>query len=498
MTHPDEETAFAGARLPLPAPPREDSPMPRYEFSDDKSNKFWEIQLEGKSVTTHWGRIGTDGQTKSKGYGSDDEAKKEYDKAIASKVKKGYELVGDGASGSSAAVATGARNPELEATIVASPDEADGYLVYGDWLQSQGEPIGELVGIQHALAKDPDDAELLAAEEKLLKGNANYFFGPEQPAADSNAPERGQLASYRRPKSWPETGWKYGHTLSQWENGFIRNLFFDTGYYGDDERVSEDAGKILAAVLAQPSARFVREFALGEVWMQEDYEGPDQGVAIDAIAAAPCAKTIRVIEVFGGDHDISGVSLDASNLWKACPNLEEVTLFAGQLTVGNIDFPNGRKFAAQTGGLDKSDLECMTEANWPNLEDLEIWFGAEEYGANCDVEGLGPILRGEGLLKLKRLALKNSEFGDDICKALASAPITKQLEELDLTMGIIGDDGARALVGAKERLANLKTLSIAGYFSDDVATALKGLAPTVAVDVRGEPDEEYRYVECGE
>ncbi len=40
--------------------------MPRYEFHDKKPKKFWEISLKGKDVTTHWGRIATAGQTKTK------------------------------------------------------------------------------------------------------------------------------------------------------------------------------------------------------------------------------------------------------------------------------------------------------------------------------------------------------------------------------------------------------------------------------------------------
>jgi predicted DNA-binding WGR domain protein len=70
--------------------------MPRYEFSEGSSNKFWEINLSGKSFTTTYGKIGTDGQTTIKSWKDNAEAKKEYDKLVAEKVKKGYELVGGG------------------------------------------------------------------------------------------------------------------------------------------------------------------------------------------------------------------------------------------------------------------------------------------------------------------------------------------------------------------------------------------------------------------
>src|SRR5262245_31206480 len=72
--------------------------MPRYEFVEGTSSKFWEIQLDGTSFVTTYGRIGTDGQSSMKEWDSEAKARKEYDKLIAEKVKKGYVLVdGDGA-----------------------------------------------------------------------------------------------------------------------------------------------------------------------------------------------------------------------------------------------------------------------------------------------------------------------------------------------------------------------------------------------------------------
>lgn len=65
----------------------------RYELQAGGSNKFWEIALGGRSFTTTYGRIGTDGQSSRKDWDSEDRAKKEYEKLIAAKVKKGYRLV---------------------------------------------------------------------------------------------------------------------------------------------------------------------------------------------------------------------------------------------------------------------------------------------------------------------------------------------------------------------------------------------------------------------
>ena len=77
--------------------------MPRYEFKEGSSNKFWEITLDGSSFSTKYGRIGSDGQETVKDWDDEDKAKIEYDKIVAKKVKEGYKLVGGGGGGGASA-----------------------------------------------------------------------------------------------------------------------------------------------------------------------------------------------------------------------------------------------------------------------------------------------------------------------------------------------------------------------------------------------------------
>ena len=64
--------------------------MRSFLFHDGKSNKFWEIAVEGGSTTVRFGRVGTAGQTQEKSHGSSAAAKKAAEALIAEKVKKGY------------------------------------------------------------------------------------------------------------------------------------------------------------------------------------------------------------------------------------------------------------------------------------------------------------------------------------------------------------------------------------------------------------------------
>jgi predicted DNA-binding WGR domain protein len=67
------------------------SELSRYlEFSQGKSHKFWKIELNGLSQTITFGRIGTKGQTLTKDFGSNELARKAYEKLVAEKITKGY------------------------------------------------------------------------------------------------------------------------------------------------------------------------------------------------------------------------------------------------------------------------------------------------------------------------------------------------------------------------------------------------------------------------
>ena len=71
-------------------------PKRRFELKDDKSQKFWEINQRGKKYTVGYGRIGTDGQTRTKEFDSSADAKFAAEKLIAEKTRKGYVEVDEG------------------------------------------------------------------------------------------------------------------------------------------------------------------------------------------------------------------------------------------------------------------------------------------------------------------------------------------------------------------------------------------------------------------
>ena len=62
----------------------------RFEFVGGSSDKFWEIQVAGQEVHVRFGRNGTEGQTHTKTFPDEAEAKEHADKLVQEKVGKGY------------------------------------------------------------------------------------------------------------------------------------------------------------------------------------------------------------------------------------------------------------------------------------------------------------------------------------------------------------------------------------------------------------------------
>lgn len=61
-----------------------------FELEDSKSSKFWEVSVEGCDVTVRYGRIGTNGQTRTKSFADEDAAQAHAEKLIVEKTGKGY------------------------------------------------------------------------------------------------------------------------------------------------------------------------------------------------------------------------------------------------------------------------------------------------------------------------------------------------------------------------------------------------------------------------
>ncbi|MBL8913124.1 MAG: WGR domain-containing protein [Archangium sp.] len=510
--------------------------MPRYEFSEGTSNKFWEITLEGTGFKTTYGKIGTPGTSTLKDFGDAAKAQKEYDKLIGEKTKKGYSLVGDdapspapaakkaapaaapAAAAKKAAPAKKAASGGPTAALDADPNDAQAWAVYADFLQSNGDPRGELATVQEQLLANPKDKNLLSAEKKLLKEHAEMLVGKLLPFIGKSLP-----SVTARPELGPEARQSSGNEdpiRIRWRAGHIVGATVSYGGYdwspggggeddegGGDEGGERDVADMLATLLANPSARFLTDLKIGMPNNPEDGEC-DTAPVITRLAANDEACG-RIRKLYLGDiaQEESEVSwIFHGTLAKLLPkmkNLESLTIRGGDFTFGPLDLPNLKELVIVTGGLKKKNLDLVCKAKWPALEKLEIWFGSNSYGADTKLKDVQPIFDGTNFPAVTTLGLKNCEFVNEIAEAISSAKILPRLKALELSKGVLHTRGVQAMVAKKAAFAHLTRIDLSDNFLD--ASAMK-LASTIIPQVRtkpqrntyGEDTEDNRYVALGE
>jgi predicted DNA-binding WGR domain protein len=459
--------------------------MPRYEFSEGSSNKFWEITLSGKTFTTTYGKTGTAGQSASKSWPSEAEAKKQYDKLVAEKEKKGYELVGGsakptpkGAKTSSAAKAPAApvetpRNPTLEKAIYDDPDNVAGYEAYGAWLKTQNDPLAELISIQTELSKNPKDKALKKKEKDFLTKQENALLGG---------------LSKLKADDMLRASWRYG---------FIETLTLGSEEGDPEQEKPEDSYATLTKITA---SRFLHSLSF---WAFDDDSGqPSYQKLLTQMEKLGIPPTLRHLGFDVKGYQVSWTDLgNLHKLYSQLQKLESLFLHVGHMNLGEITLPNLRKLEIQTGGFSKKNLKSVSEAKMPNLETLILYFGTDDYGCDCKAKDVKALLEGANFPKLKRLGLCNSEFADDLPELLAESKLLSKIRHLDLSCGTLADEGAQVLLDEKKAFSHLESLDLSqNYLSDIMRERLRIAFEHVNTeDQSGDNDDpEDRYVQIAE
>lgn len=447
--------------------------MRRFEFRDGKSNKFWEIEVDGSTVQTRHGRIGTAGRETRKPQGSAASAAKQAEREIASKLGKGYVEV-DGATPAESKPEADTPIAALEHKLIADPLAHDDWLVYADALINAGDPRGELITIGVALAReDGDPKQLRAREDALLQANAEAWFG-----------------KFVSDDDWREC---FGWTLNNGFWGRIR-LWVDYDHNGTD------IPKALAHALAHPSAKFLRELVLGLTSAEGDanYDG-----CIRALINHGPLPSLR--ELFIGDFnrdesEISWVQVgNVGPLWPLLPNLERLTLKGAGIRLGNLKSPTLRSLAIHTGGLPQAAGESLGRAELPALEHLEVWFGTTNYGGSCSAAEARGILQNPSFAKVRSLGLADADFADDIASEVAQAEPWPTLERLDLSMGTMTDAGAERILAVAKKFAGLAQIDLSrNFLSSPMCGRIRAALPNAKIDSQKQAEGDWYYVSVGE
>ncbi|GAA0244027.1 STM4015 family protein [Cryptosporangium japonicum] len=217
----------------------------------------------------------------------------------------------------------------------------------------------------------------------------------------------------------------------------------------------------------------------------------------------PDLRALFLADISPDECEISWIQHgDITPLFAAFPKLEVFRVRGSSgLVMEPIAHAALRELAFETGGLPAGVTRAVAASDLPALEHLELWFGEEEYGCDTTLEDVAPILVGERLPALRHLGLRNCEFADLLAAALAGAPIVPRLTSLDLSLGLLSDEGVGQLLDGQS-LTHLTSLDLHWHsVSEEGLERLGGALPDVRIDASesqaGEPEDE-RYVAVGE
>jgi uncharacterized protein (TIGR02996 family) len=368
-------------------------------------------------------------------------------------------------------------NPTLEAAICANRDDPAPYLVYADWLQSHGSPIGELIVLSHALESADDPAKRTRAEAIVA--------GLELPEPN--------MATFG------------------WHRGLLRWLRLENSKDWMDDKF--DALALAARVFGSPACNVLEELRIGILRWESNYN--DVPAVLAEAARHPWAAGLTRLHLGDVDGDIDMahhvIGDVGARISQSFPQLAWLKLHSGEQSwstktetfgLAGLALPALAELVVETCALSQQRCRDLLAADLPNLARLELWFGGTEYpGDPPALADLEPLLATTAFPQLRHLALRNATLADDFARTVPTSAIARSLESFDLSMGTLGDDAAVALAGMADALPALRTLDVHDNFLTERGIAALTAAFPFATVVTGEQktaDGDYRYVSVAE
>jgi uncharacterized protein (TIGR02996 family) len=432
--------------------------MRTFQFSDAKSHKFWQIDVQGKSFIVTYGKVGTAGQSQTKTFPTPQKAQEEADKLIKEKTSKGYAETTPKAAASDAEA--------FERALAANPDDVAARSAYADYLTERGDPRGEFMQVQLAL----EDESLPKAERDRLKKQEKALLKAHE------ADWLGSLAPFLLDQNPPKQEWRRNERITyRFRRGWL-----------DDLEIPRLGVELTRALNRCREARFLRrlhvhsnayEFPAGSGDIPEYADGtfapgPDLPAGVDhyvvayhLLAKFPHFAAVRVLHLGNSitetydDSDQCHTEGDvAYHYVKQMPNAEEVYLLAHNVDTNKLfALPMPRLRVLQVFHARNYPVEKLAaNKTLTNLTHLLLQPHApDEDEPYLRLRHLRAVCRSPHLPKLTHLAFRFTDAGDPGVEEIVSSGLLKRLTVLDLTGGCVTDEGARRLAAS----ADVKSLN---------------------------------------
>jgi uncharacterized protein (TIGR02996 family) len=375
--------------------------MPRYELEGEP----WQIEQIGKQL-----EITSGGKTSVRTFVTPEQAAAQLARLTEQHVGLGY-----------VPIARDPRHPELELAIANDPESPASYSVFADWLQSQGDPRGNVMAIAIAAeARGDDDGKTFAKE---LKKNFHDLLGPLAALA---APERGAR------EGDPD--------VFAWRFGVIHGAYL----HADRQKPIDLA---LDQILRHASGRFLVELTLVQNERIQD--------AIDVLARrAPASlRGLRLWAVSNGN---------LAELWPALPRLRRLALSGHALALGRLELAELERLELVDSQMPAASGRALLQAPFPVLEQLRLDFGSGYTTGDASIDDIFALLARRDLPALHQLALVRTRYIRELVIELAQSPLARQLEQLDLSHNQMTDDNAIELARRRASFPRLANLDVSG------------------------------------
>jgi uncharacterized protein (TIGR02996 family) len=462
--------------------------MRTFTFSDGKSNKFWNIDLQGSEFTVTYGRAGSQGKAQTKTFATAAAAEAAHDKLVREKLAKGYVET----------MPSAAVTPEdaLERQVRENPDDVATLGVYADRLSELGDPRGEFIHVQLALEQEGRSAEqrrqLQKREKELLKQHGRGWLGG---LAEYLLDQRG-VSDYVRKRV--ALGGEGGYQFQ-----FVRGRLHSV-------RATELTVAFARLLAKAPEAHWLQRLEIhATAYEEEQYEA---GEDVPANAYTPSPHALRRASFLGNlrvfhlgepeaEHPYCHTDGEAAaDLVEQMPRLEELYLLAHNVNLEKLFALKslGHLRILQVYHCHRYPLDRLADNRaLGQLTHLLLHPHAQEpgdEGTYISLEGVRAVVRSRHLRSLTHLRLRLTDMGDEGCDEIVRSGVLRRLKVLDLKHGRITDYGARALAACPD-LPKLELLEVSSnQITPAGVEALRKTGVKLQSTGQHQPgDEEYLY-----
>jgi hypothetical protein len=343
----------------------------------------------------------------------------------------------------------------LLAHAIAHPDERDAFLVLGDALLAAGDPRGELV-IAQALGGAPErEAELIAAHRAAWLG----------PLATVPARELG---------------------LS-WRFGYVRAVRLGPPRQTSRDIVGQlDFHDLIVRLARMPGNQLVDTLVVAAV--PSGSRSWQRGII--AIRSHGLPPNLARLELLGDGQELGSRGAPLAPAEPALRGLRELAIAMSGISLTGLELPALRVLELAAAGFTQDHASALAAVEWPRLERLAIHVGVPgERGCNITPGRMRVLLESLRVPALRHLGLRAAGFTDELVAILATCPLARQLESLDLSGGTLSDAGAAEL----HAFAHLRELDAShAYLTPHARDVLAQLGPRAVLDDPQSPDDDFR------